>query len=93
MTSLQLLRAASAGNVHTDSAAPESAGAPTLPTLFFFLLWFSVLTRTGLVLKSSPDSLMWLLSFGTLRESVSEPRECKTVLESTGNTLKTCTRL
>lgn len=91
MTSLQLRRAASAGNVHTDPAAPESAGAPQPP--LFFLLWFSVLTRTGFVLKSSPDSLMWLLSFGTLRESVSEPRECKTVLESTGNTLKTCTRL
>lgn len=47
---------------------------------FFFLLWFSVLTRTGPVLKSRPDSLMWLLSFGALWESVSEPRECKNSL-------------
>lgn len=39
MTSLQLRRAASAGNVHTDPAAPESAGAPPTP-LFFFCYGF-----------------------------------------------------
>lgn len=75
--------AASAVNVHTvlqHSSQPMPPPLPHTPSLPLFLLWFSVLTGSGLVLKSSPDSLMWLLSFGTLQESVSEPRECKNSL-------------
>lgn len=63
---------------HSSQPVPPRSLACSLSLFFLFLLlWFSVLTPSGLVLKSSPDSLMWLLSFGALRESVSEPRECK----------------
>lgn len=72
MTSLQLVRAGSAVNVHMDHAVPELA---RVPRSFIFCYGFSVLTWTGLVLKSCPDSLMRFLSFGTLQESVSKPSE------------------